>query len=492
MSAVSASGHVSKAEAETATGDASSGTESLDEQEFVFKVVVVGDYGVGKTSLVKRLLGVPYAQDGEAAAPAPAEESPAAGNPCKSVTPTVGTDFFSRVVHNVRRGQHVRLQFWDTAGLERYAAVHATTHRNASAVVVVFDVSDRRSFEGLLSTHLERAAHYNPELDQRSVVVVGNKTDLLLTSKETHGTSTAAEPVTQFDLQSKLLDLLPDVLYHEVSAVTSIGVGGLLHDLCQSLLSVHSGEESTTSPPAEGEAAKKLQHSVLPKGNSPAPAVEATPAAPPAPPADVKAPLAADAHSPKERVDGSAAQSASERHADPHHLPLSRSGELSVHTQPPFDPVSAVPVEETASPFEDHTVDGGHINSTDNDASTSPPNVPHTAVSNIRFLDPSAVRERRGSHPSLSHTEVDEGNRRKSVEYSSADSAEFQREIEGRFRRAELFARNNAAVSQESQPRQQQQQRKKASKVNLSHCCGRGGGGGGGGSSENNSKGCKC
>ncbi|RNF07867.1 putative small GTP-binding rab protein [Trypanosoma rangeli] len=484
MSAVKASEHASRAtETATATCDSSSGTESLEEREFVFKVAVVGDYGVGKTSLVNRLLSVPYTQHGEAADRAPAEESPAAGNPCMSVTPTVGTDFFSRVVQNVRPGQHVRLQFWDTAGLERYAAVHATTYRNASAVMVVFDVTDRRSFEALLSTHLDRAAHHNQELDQRSVVVVGNKTDLLLTSKETNSTSPAADVVTQLDVQSKLLDLLPGVVYHEVSALTNIGVKDLLHALCQTLLTVHGVEESTTSLPVEGAAAKQLQYSVLPKGDSSSPGVEAIAAAVPAPPADVKTPLVAEEYSPREVGDDNVAYGVTERHADPHRMPLSKSGEASEHTLPPFDRLHTAHLEETVTPIEDPIMGSSRLNSTGNNVFTQPPEVTRTVANNHCPQESLANEERREYCSLRSYSNLNEDDRRKPAECSSADSAEFQREIENRFRIAEAFARETApALKQTPQPR-----KKKASKVNFSHCCGDGSE-----SDGRNSKGFKC
>ncbi|KAF8293837.1 hypothetical protein TcYC6_0106950 [Trypanosoma cruzi] len=483
-------------ETATATCDESTGTELNEELEFVFKVVVVGDYGVGKTSLVKRLLSVPYTQRGDDAAVTLAEESPAASDPCRSVTPTVGTDFFSRVVRNVRGGQHVRLQFWDTAGLERYAAVHATTHRNASAVMAVFDVSDRRSLDSLLSTHLSTAARHNPDLDQRSVIVVGNKTDLLLTSKEKELSSHKPEFVTQRDVQLGLLDALPDIVYHEASAVTNIGVSGLLHSLCQALLKVHGGEEIEELQPATGEAGKQLQYSVLPKGHSTTSAVDTTAAASFA--GTEVSPTKAG-HSTSEGNDSNAAHNkdakdphVTEKHADPYDMPPSKSLKACEVAVNPSVRECAAALEENS--LEDKNRYDSHTSSIYGEEPASPPLVSHTLLRGPRQLGPLSAQREGNNSNLLLHSNKDEDECRRTTEYSSADSGDFQREIEDRFKRAEDTARRTAAESRNSQ----QQKSKKASKVNLSRCyggdrrAGSGGGGGGDGSAGRKSKGCNC
>jgi Ras-related protein Rab-1A len=103
----------------------------MSDADFVFKVVVVGDSGVGKTCLLNRFA------DGEFT-----EHFPS----------TIGIDFKIKVV-NVR-GTTVKLQIvkakqWDTAGQERFRNITAAYFRGARGVVVMYDVSQVESFSSV-------------------------------------------------------------------------------------------------------------------------------------------------------------------------------------------------------------------------------------------------------------------------------------------------------------------------------------------------------
>lgn len=263
-------------------------------KEYVFKVVVVGSYNVGKTTFIKRLLHTrlpshPSNDDHTDNDDDDPDEIP--------VAPTVGTDFYSRVVHNVLPGTNVRLQLWDTAGLARYAAVNETTYRNASLVVCLFDVSSPSSLEEVTERHLAQAAEFIPDLEQEGIFVIAGKVDLLAAGQEgararsqqraaapeaafmtsqkkrnnhhpgsrgrnsheaeegdggeddghssvqltssgqssTHAAPSAAV-VSVKDVQECVLDLFVEVHYAEVSASTRGGMSEVLERICQALL----------------------------------------------------------------------------------------------------------------------------------------------------------------------------------------------------------------------------------------------------------------
>jgi small GTP-binding protein len=92
----------------------------------VFKLLVIGDSSVGKTSLLARLRG---------------EE------PAQEHTATIGVDFFNH--HTSVNGKNVTLQVWDTAGQERFMSITATFFRGAQGVLLVYDVTRRESFENI-------------------------------------------------------------------------------------------------------------------------------------------------------------------------------------------------------------------------------------------------------------------------------------------------------------------------------------------------------
>lgn len=130
------------------------------------KICFIGDFGVGKTSLLKAYL----------------EEDTISNS---NVQTTLGIDFFSKTV--VAGGANVRLRIWDTAGTERYRSLMHSYLRDSSIVVVVYDLTNSRSMEHVKSWMVELESH-RPLV----VAVVGNKTDL--ETQGTHDVQKSVEP----------------------------------------------------------------------------------------------------------------------------------------------------------------------------------------------------------------------------------------------------------------------------------------------------------
>jgi len=121
----------------------------------VYKSVIAGEAGVGKTSLVERLLGFPWDPN---------------------ATPTVGIDFKHRTekIGNMS----VKLQLWDSAGQERFRSLTNTYFRNVHLVIFVYDVTNPETFDKL-NDYWVRNAVENAQTDNFLKVLIGNKTDLL-------------------------------------------------------------------------------------------------------------------------------------------------------------------------------------------------------------------------------------------------------------------------------------------------------------------------
>ena len=123
---------------------------ALDEREF--KIVLLGNSGVGKTALINRMVKKAFY-----------EFQPT----------TVGAMFMSTKVEV--DGQVYRLQIWDTAGQERLRAIAPLYYRDANGVILVFDLTSQLSFEALP----EWFKDLREKGDERtSSLVVGNKSDL--------------------------------------------------------------------------------------------------------------------------------------------------------------------------------------------------------------------------------------------------------------------------------------------------------------------------
>jgi small GTP-binding protein len=122
--------------------------------DFMFKVIVLGDSGVGKSSIVVR-----FADDSFNT----------------SHISTIGVDFKIRTVDV--DDKRVKLQIWDTAGQERFRTIVNSYYRNCHVIIIVFDLTDKRSFRSANLWHRE-AEHHVPDSRKVKIVIVGNKADL--------------------------------------------------------------------------------------------------------------------------------------------------------------------------------------------------------------------------------------------------------------------------------------------------------------------------
>ena len=123
-------------------------------KKLFLKVVIIGDSGVGKTSLIHRYTTTRFLQE---------------------FKPTIGAEFSNKEVE--LNGQTIVAQIWDTAGQERYQSLGVSFYRGADWCGIVFDKTDRNSFENLDTWRTAFLKHgtADPEF---SFVVIGNKSDL--------------------------------------------------------------------------------------------------------------------------------------------------------------------------------------------------------------------------------------------------------------------------------------------------------------------------
>uniref|UniRef100_A0A0G4FIG9 Uncharacterized protein n=1 Tax=Chromera velia CCMP2878 TaxID=1169474 RepID=A0A0G4FIG9_9ALVE len=130
----------------------SAGVGADRDYDYLFKIVLIGDSGVGKSNLLLRFADDQFTE---------------------SYISTIGVDFRFRTVQV--DGKIVKLQIWDTAGQERFRTITSAYYRGVDGLMVVYDVTDRNSF-GHLGDWLEEAQRYAPPEVIR--LVLGNKCDL--------------------------------------------------------------------------------------------------------------------------------------------------------------------------------------------------------------------------------------------------------------------------------------------------------------------------
>jgi len=97
-----------------------------EEFDYLFKIVMIGDSGVGKSNLLSRFVDNSFNMDSK---------------------PTIGVEFATKTT-NIE-GKSIKNQIWDTAGQERFRAITNAYYRGAVGAIIVFDLTKSKSFENV-------------------------------------------------------------------------------------------------------------------------------------------------------------------------------------------------------------------------------------------------------------------------------------------------------------------------------------------------------
>ena len=122
--------------------------------DYLFKIMIIGDSGVGKSSLLTRFADNDFKSD---------------------YLSTIGVDFKIRTTSLGDTNKVIKLQIWDTAGQERFRSITSTYYRGAHGIILVYDVTSRKSFNNLQTWLNEIRQYAQPDVP---CLLVGNKTDL--------------------------------------------------------------------------------------------------------------------------------------------------------------------------------------------------------------------------------------------------------------------------------------------------------------------------
>jgi Ras-related protein Rab-2A len=127
-------------------------SEEFSEYDLSFKIIVVGDSGVGKSCLTMKGTKNHFED-------------------CYS--PTVGFEFFT---FNIRiNDKNIKLQIWDTCGQEAYRSLITSFYRNASLAILVYSIDNQNSYNNIEAWLNEIKSQSNPDT---KTFLIGNKLDL--------------------------------------------------------------------------------------------------------------------------------------------------------------------------------------------------------------------------------------------------------------------------------------------------------------------------
>ncbi|XP_075894262.1 ras-related protein Rab-8B [Nelusetta ayraudi] len=120
--------------------------------DYLFKLLLIGDSGVGKTCLLFR-----FSEDSFNT----------------TFISTIGIDFKIRTIE--LEGKRVKLQIWDTAGQERFRTITTAYYRGAMGIMLVYDICNEKSFENIKNWIRNIEEHASSDVEK---MILGNKCDM--------------------------------------------------------------------------------------------------------------------------------------------------------------------------------------------------------------------------------------------------------------------------------------------------------------------------
>lgn len=182
------------------------------EQEYdhLFKILIIGDSSVGKTSVLLRFVDDMYSPEFQT---------------------TIGVDF--KIANLNINNKVIKLQLWDTAGQDRFRNIVASYYRGAQGIMLMYDITNPASFQSVTRWHEEAQGYLQSSVPK---LLIGNKADL------------ANQRAVKLDEAHQLAERL-GMDYIETSAKSSQNVKQAFESMSRKILSTVSATRPTAGIP---------------------------------------------------------------------------------------------------------------------------------------------------------------------------------------------------------------------------------------------------
>lgn len=190
------------------------------EYDYLFKIVLIGDSGVGKSNILSRFTRNEF---------------------CLESKSTIGVEFATRTLQI--EGKTIKAQIWDTAGQERYRAITSAYYRGAVGALLVYDITKRQTFENVQRWLRELRDHADSNI---VIMMAGNKSDL------NHLRAVSPE-------DAQMLAEKEGLSFLETSALEALNIENAFHTILTEIYHIISKKAlaaqeaaSAAAPPSQG------------------------------------------------------------------------------------------------------------------------------------------------------------------------------------------------------------------------------------------------
>ena len=203
--------------------------EDSEKYDFSFKMIVIGDAGVGKSCLASRAIKNIFETD---------------------YCATIGFEFlsFTTKIEN----KIIKLQIWDTCGQEAYRSLISSFYRNASLAMMVYSINSRESFIHINQWLKEVRLQSHPDV---KIILIGNKADLINERTVTY------EEAKKFKEENQLL------YFEEASAKTGINSKEVFTEAARILYNEHKKYKTRAINNKSNDANQKITPAKINKVN---------------------------------------------------------------------------------------------------------------------------------------------------------------------------------------------------------------------------------